>query len=125
MALTQAEAADKLDMPQCKVSRWIQAGLVEVERTEKNRTPLTEKHIRELRTVKRLRGRGVTLQALRNAAHNLREHHGLNPFSTGEFAVVNGEIVRAEDGEAPEFVSRHPGQLLLFELAQEAGEVES
>ena len=92
-------------------ANWITAGLVVAEGggVQGANLQIGEKQLRELRTLAALR-QLLSLQALKRAAGTLRKL-GFNPFSTGQFAVLEGgELVRVVDeGEAVALI-RAPGQ---------------
>lgn len=70
------------------------------------------KQVCELQTLWQLR-HALSFQALRRAATVLQQM-GYNPFSSGQFAVVeNGELVRVADtGEAIALLKK-PGQMVM------------
>jgi hypothetical protein len=77
---------------------------------QRNEFEIGPKQLRELRTLVALR-QVLSLQALKKAAVTLRAM-GFNPFSTGQFAVVEGgELVRLVDEDEAVALIRQPGQI--------------
>ncbi len=93
-------------------ARWIAQGLVVAEGggLQGNELSIGEKQLHELRTLTALR-QVLSLQALKKAAATLRAM-GFNPFSTGQFAVVEGgELVRVVSENEAIALIRQPGQI--------------
>lgn len=93
-------------------ARWIAQGLVVAEGggLQGNELSIGEKQLHELRTLTALR-QVLSLQALKKAAATLRAM-GFNPFSSGQFAVVEGgELVRLVDEDEAVALIRQPGQI--------------
>ena len=122
---TLSRAAELAGVPQPTASRWVKAGIIRPEGYVGRRgVPVLfgEKELLELRTISALRGAGLSFQALRRAADQLRKW-GRNPFSVGPsgFAVISGprgrkELVEILDPDNVTQVTGEPGQLLLVPL---------
>lgn len=118
------EAAAQAGVPLATACRWLDAGLVDVPgRVRRQRVPVPcdKKTVRELATLARLRGSGLSLQSLRHAADELRAR-GFNPFSAGiaAFAVVRSagkrgraELIRFITPSQAEQVSGTSGQMVI------------
>ena len=99
-------------LPYPTAARWVQQGLVVADGGGPQRIEwdIGEKQLHELQTLVALR-QVLSLQALRKAAKTLRAM-GHNPFSTGQFAVVEGgELVRLVDEDEAVALIRQPGQI--------------
>ena len=99
-------------LPYPTAARWVQQGLVVAEGggLQGHEFNIGEKQLRELRTLAALR-QVLSLQALKKAAATLRAM-GYNPFSSGQFAVVDGgELVRLVNEEEAVALIRQPGQV--------------
>ena len=100
-------------------ARWLRQGMVEAEGGGGPCVAweIGPRQIRELRTLYRLR-HALSFQALRRAAANLRRL-GYNPFSSGQFAVVeNGELIKiADTGEAIALLKKAGQMVMIVPLA--------
>jgi len=133
MAYTLSHAAKLAGVPQPTVTRWVKAGVIRPEDhvgRQGVRVHFGEKELRELKTLSSLRGAGMSFQALRRAAEQLRAW-GDNPFSGGPaaFAVIAGphgkkELVNIVEPSKVMQVTGKPGQLLFVPLWTAAGEHE-
>ena len=132
MTYTLSKAAQLAGVPQPTATRWIQAGVIRPEGyvgRQGAKVRLGEKEVEELRTLAALRRAGLTFQALRKAAEELRRL-GFNPFSGGlaGFAVVAGprgrqDLVKIIDPSEATNVSGVPGQTVLVPLFGEIGDL--
>ena len=123
--MTLLAACKLLGMPQPTGTRWIQSGIIRVkghEGRQGEKFDLSPKQVRELAVLAQLRSL-LSLQALREAGAFLRRL-GHNPFSDGQFAVLEGHrnhcrLVKLTDkGEAIELLGKGQGQLLLMSLVE-------
>ena len=122
---TLSEAAKLAGVPQPTASRWVAAGIIRPEGYVGRRgvaVRLGEKELRELQMLSALRGAGLSFQALRRAAEQLRPRDR-NSFGAGPtaFAVIAGprgekELVDIVEPDKVTTVTGTPGQLLLVPL---------
>lgn len=121
--MNTAEVAANMNLPQRTVAWWVSEGLLRPEGAGRGRrlpASWTEKDLRELRQLIRLRSAGVSMQALRDCMEYLREALGQNPASTGTFFVFGvgrrgpTSLVKVcEEGEAFELLRQGQGQMVL------------
>lgn len=119
---TSEQVAGLLNVPYRSLMRWVVDGLVEPYAIGRGNPARlwSEKHVREVRIIARLRGEGVSMQKLKKVAEFLRAR-GDNPFSSGEFLVLEpgGEMVKVyASGEIVELL-KNPGQRLLLVMGLE------
>jgi hypothetical protein len=109
-------------IPLQTIYSWIYKGmLIPVAYEKYNGRParrFNQKNLRELLTIKALRG-FVSFQCLRKAAVILHEY-GHNPFSLGTFLVFDDpenpktvSIVKVKDGNFIELTGKHAGSMML------------
>ena len=129
MELTLKALANRHSIPYSTLAGWIERGLIESQgRTGRSGAAvvLSEKNVKELENLIRLRKGGLSLQRARHLMEDLRAT-GYNPLSKGLFVVIEsrkGRVLRISDSRrvAREVAGPHKQQTVMVELLPELTE---
>ncbi len=117
------EFAKLVGLPYRTLMSWCETGLIQPHSYEGRRrvqTYFSNKDLREVRLIKTLRRR-LSGQELRKAVNYLRDKLGHNPFSSGEFLVISGDLVKVcKAGQVRQAVStvKESGQLMILDCLE-------
>lgn len=129
MDLTLKALAKRYGVPYSTLAGWIERDLFEVHaRTGRSGSAviLSEKNVKELENLIRLRRGGLSLQRARHLMEDLRAT-GYNPLSKGLFVVIEsrkGRVLRISEDKraAREVAGPHKQQTVMVELISELTE---
>jgi len=127
-----SELARRTGVPYVTLYDWLRKGVIKPEEhrdwglISKARV-FTDKTVREVKILRKLRKVGFSLQKIREASKILKSY-GHNPFSSGTFIAVTRKgkpisLIKIKDGKVIELVGKYKGELLLplWEIEGENG----
>jgi len=117
-----SELSRRTGVPYATLNKWIRKDVIRPEGYREWAFDgyamwFTEKTVREVLLLRKLRKIGFSFQKIREAAKILRRY-GHNPFSSGTFIAVTKKgrpvsLVKIKDGKVIELIGKYKGELLL------------
>ena len=117
-----SELSRRTGVPYATLNQWIRKDVIRPEGYREWAFDgyamwFTEKTVREVLLLRKLRKIGFSFQKIREAAKILRKY-GHNPFSSGTFIAFTQKgrpvsLVKIKDGKVIELVGKYKGELLL------------
>jgi len=117
-----SELSRRTGVPYATLNKWIRKDVIKPEgyrewAFEGYAMWFTEKTVREVLLLRKLRKIGVSFQKIREAAKILRSY-GHNPFSSGTFIAFTQKglpmsLVKIKDGKIIELVGKYKSELLF------------
>ena len=117
-----SELSRRTGVPYATLNKWVRKDVIRPEGYREWAFDgyamwFTEKTVREVLLLRKLRKIGFSFQKIREAAKILRRY-GHNPFSSGTFIAFTQKgrpvsLVKIKDGQVIELVGKYKGELLL------------